>query len=129
MLLKVPRHSVLHAETRRRVTRRLVVTTIVLLLPSLVFAARHIERDDITGFEQQGSAQLQALGDEATLLFPQIERISHQSGHTYQEGSAAYGDSLTVTLRESIHAAQQETLTAWLRQRYPLVESIEIITR
>lgn len=129
MLLKVPRHSVLHAETRRRVTRRLVVTTIVLLLPSLVFAARLIERDDITGFEEQGSAQLQALGDEATLLFPQIERISHQSGYTYQEGSAAYGDSLTVTLRESIPAAQQETLTAWLRQRYPLVESIEIITR
>lgn len=81
MLLKVPRHSVLHAETRRRVTRRLVVTTIVLLLPSLVFAARLIERDDITGFEEQGSAQLQALGDEATLLFPQIERISHQSGY------------------------------------------------
>ena len=129
MLLKVPRHSVLHKETRKRMTRRLIITTVLLLLPSIVFAARLVERDDITGFEEQGAMQLQALGDEATLLFPQIERIGLQSGYTYEGGEAVYGDSLTVALREPLPDTQRERLAAWLRQRYPLVERIEIISR
>ena len=127
MMLKVPRHTVLHESARKRVKRRIIVATVLILLPSIFFAAKLVMKDDITGFEDQAVEQMQELGDEAVLLFPQIDRISLQSGYIYQEGSAHYGDRLTVTLWEPMPEENQDTLLQWLHRRYPLVETVEIV--
>ena len=70
---------------------------------------------------------MQALGDEAMVLFPQIDRMALQSGYTYEDGAACYGDRLTVTLREPMTEQSRDTLTRWLKQRYPMVDMVEIV--
>ena len=127
MILKVPRHTVLHESARKKVKRRIVVMTVIILLPSIFFAARLVEKDDITGFEDQAVSQMQALGDEAMVLFPQIDRMALQSGYSYEDGAACYGDRLTVTLREPMTEQSRDTLTRWLKQRYPMVDTVEIV--
>lgn len=64
-----------------------------------------------------------------TVASPLLFNPSHGDGSYVLQRMQPAAINLTVTLREPISATQQETLTAWLRQCYSLLEGIQIITR
>ncbi|MGN0776856.1 MAG: TIGR00341 family protein [Candidatus Ventricola sp.] len=127
--IKVPRrhNSQMGEQLRKKAMRRVAISTTVLLIPSLFFAARLIHENDITGFEEQAVTQMQELGDEATILFPQIDSLSASAGYGYQDGEVGYAQRLLVTLDEPISAEREETMRTWLQKRTPMIDEIEIV--
>ena len=127
MAINVPRRHSLGEQVRKKAMRRMAISTAVLLIPSIFFAARLIHESDITGFEEQAVTQMQELGDEATILFPQIGSLSASTGYGYQDGEVGYAQRLLVTLDEPMSAQQEETLRAWLQKREPMMGEIDIV--
>ncbi|MGN0779930.1 MAG: TIGR00341 family protein [Aristaeellaceae bacterium] len=124
LMLKLPQRAMLEESKRKKAMRRIAVITVIVMLPSVFFAARLTQESDITGFEEQARMDMQELGDEASLLFPQVASIAVSSGYTYREGEVSNGSSLLVTLRKALDPAQEQVLRSWLAHRYPLVDSI-----
>lgn len=127
MAINVPRRRQLEETLRRKAKRRMVLYTVILMIPSLFFAARLIREKDITGFEEQAVIQMQELGDEATLLFPQVSSLSASAGYAYQDGEVGYAQRLVVKLSEPVTGEQEATMRAWLHKREPLIDEIEIV--
>ena len=126
LILKVPQRAIVAEEKRRKAKRRIIVSTVIVLIPSLLFGARLIRESDITGFEEQAHMEMQELGDEATILFPQVSSISVSAGYAYRAGEVRDESTMLVTLHAPLSAEQESALRAWLARRYPLVDSIAL---
>lgn len=127
LLLKVPQQTVMTEKAKKKALRNIAISTIILILPSVFFGARMVENSNITGFEDQEIVQMQELGDEATLLFPQVERISVGGVYEYENGQVVYADKMIVSLNTPIEETQESRLRVWLMKRYPQIETIEFV--
>lgn len=126
LILKVPQRAIVAEELRRKAKRRIIISTVVVLIPSLLFGARLIRESDITGFEEQAHMEMQELGDEATILFPQVSSISVSAGYAYRAGEVSDESTMLVILRSPLSAEQETILREWLARRYPLMDSIAL---
>jgi len=127
LILKVPQQAVLTEKAKKKAIRNIAISAVILILPSLFFGARMIEDSNITGFEDPNSVKMQELGDETTILFPQVERISIGAVYEYEDGEVVYADKMIVNLNAPLSETQESRLRTWLMKRSPQIETIEFV--
>jgi len=114
-------------KAKKKAIRNIAISAVILILPSLFFGARMIEDSNITGFEDPNSVKMQELGDETTILFPQVERISIGAVYEYEDGEVVYADKMIVNLNAPLSETQESRLRTWLMKRSPQIETIEFV--
>ncbi|MGN1480629.1 TIGR00341 family protein [Porcipelethomonas sp.] len=129
LLLKVPRHTIMEQKVKKKVLIRVTISTILLMIPSILIAVNMIGKSDITGFEEEKTAELSELGKEAEILFPQIENISLGNVDSYHEGEITSSSKLSVILSEPVSDEREKTMRQWLAVKCEDAEEIEIIVQ
>lgn len=129
IVLKVPRHTYMEVKIRKKVIHRVLATTLVLIIPSFLFAADLIRQTDITGFEEQAHTELFALGTEAQALFPQVDEISVGDMDCYRNGELVSYHEVTIFLTETLPPDRETMLRDWLSVRCSASDVIELVVR
>lgn len=129
LILKVPRHSILERKAKKRVARNVVISTTLLLIPSILFAANMVKTSkvsDITGFEE-ANAEILSLGEEAEVLFPQIDSLSVGEIDSYYAGEIQHTRKVTASVTSPLSKKEEASLKQWILVRCDDVEEVEII--
>ncbi|MFV0467200.1 MAG: DUF389 domain-containing protein [Lachnospiraceae bacterium] len=126
-ILKVPKESViLTAMARKKALIRLSVFTIVLLVPSVIFAANLVQQDDITGFTEQ-TAQLRDLNSEVKILFPEVDRIETGNVEYLSTEGPISTDIVMIYVSADLAESEQDKLLKWVTVRVPEYDVYKIV--
>lgn len=127
LILKVPRHSYIEVTKKKRVIRTVILTSIIISLPSVFFAVRFVKEKNVTGFEDPEIIRLQEIGDEARILFPQIRTITEVDAYEYEDGEAKDIKRLEVKTSGNVDAVTEDIIRKWLAHERPEYEEILIM--
>lgn len=129
LLLNVSKHTIRSGISRKTVIRKTAVSTILLIIPSVLVSINMVKESNITGFEEKASIELQTLGEEAQILFPQITDISVGDTLSYSGDEVTSKMKITVTIDEKMNAVNQDTLKKWLKVHYENTDEINIVLK
>ena len=119
LLLNVSKRTTRATQTYKTVRRKILISTIILIIPSILISAKMIrESNDVTGFQDPAVTKLEELGTEAEILFPQVESITVGDTLSYADGTVENSNKISVISGHPLKAAEMETLEKWLQSRY-----------
>lgn len=127
LLINVSKHTIKSGISRKTVLRKTAVSTILLIIPSVLVSINMVKESNITGFEEKASIELQTIGEEAQVLFPEITDISVGDTLSYSDDEVNSQVKVTVTVDEKMDNTDQERLKKWLKMHYENAEEIEIV--
>lgn len=130
LLLKVPKHTILEKKAKKRVVRNVVISTALLLIPSILIGANMVKASqvsDITGFEE-ADTELIALGEEAEILFPQVKSLSMGDIESYCNGEIRHTRKVTAAVTAPLSPPKETSFKQWILVRCDNVEEVEIVT-
>lgn len=119
LLLNVSKRTTRATQTYKTVRRKILISTIILIIPSILISAKMIrESNDVTGFQDPAVTKLEELGTEAEILFPQVESITVGDTLSYADGTVENSNKISVISGHPLKAAERKTLEKWLHSRY-----------
>lgn len=119
LLLNVSKRTTRATKTYKTVRKKILISTIMLIIPSILISAKMIrESNDVTGFQDPAVTKLEELGTEAEILFPQVESITVGDTLSYADGTVENSNKISVISGQPLKSAERETLEKWLHSRY-----------
>ena len=129
LLLNVSKRTTRATQTYKTVRRKILISTIILIIPSILISAKMIrESNDVTGFQDPAVTKLEELGTEAEILFPQVESITVGDTLSYADGTVENSNKISVISGQPLKTAEMETLKKWIHSRYGEDIMIEFTT-
>ena len=132
-ILNVPtkKHVDLSEKQRQAIKRRIIVNTIIVILPSLFVAYGMVQtanenKEAIIGFSSQ-PISIESLTDEAHILFPEVTGISiiETDSANIAEDLQEKTYELNVLLTEKMSADDRIRFKAWIKEIYGETLSVE----
>lgn len=124
-ILNVPKkHVDLSEKQRQAIKRRIIVNTIIVILPSLLVAYNMVQtanedKDAIVGFSSK-PINIESLTDEAHILFPEITGLSIKQVNSADIASDLPNSTyeLDVILAEKLDADDSKRFKSWIKEVY-----------
>ncbi|MGM9537983.1 MAG: DUF389 domain-containing protein [Candidatus Onthomonas sp.] len=122
ILLKVPQEGEFSPKQRKRMRRRLVSNTVLILIPCLIVAGfmvrqANVDSTSVTGFEE--AVPVETVAKEAEILFPAVESIKAGTMESVNaEGQLVTEIGVVVYLREEMEQTECKRLERWLEEVY-----------
>ncbi len=120
--LKVPQEGEFSAQQRKRMKRRLVCNTALMLIPCLAVAGvmvrqANVDTESVTGFET--TASIQSVTQEARALFPAVEDIKIGTLESSDNEEAVTSEKTVVLyLRKDLSKEESGQIERWLNEVY-----------
>lgn len=122
VLLNIPKEGSFTAEQRKKIRRKLIVNTVLITIPSLIFAGIMVKQADadnqsVTGFESM--AAVEKMTDEINILFPEIDRIKAGTLETADaNGKLISEPNVLIYMRDEMDESRKARLERWLQVVY-----------
>lgn len=122
IVLKVPQEGEFSASQRKRLNRRLILNTVLILIPCLVVAGfmvqqANIDSQSVTGFET--AVPVQSVTAEMKILFPAVDNVKIGTLESVDEdGQLVSETSIVVYLREELGEQEASRMERWLEEVY-----------
>lgn len=127
LILNVSKHTIAKNKSHKSVLRKSIILTILLIIPSIFVSINMVRNANITGFEEKASSELQQLGKEAQIIFPQITGISYGDTISYSEDNVTSQVKIIITVDKELDSADRKSLTDWMNLRYDNLDAVEIV--
>lgn len=120
-VLKVPVKKTVSPEVRKKIRRRAFQSTMIMIIPSLIFGYRMVVQELNTSqtvhSTNMGSIDVERITKELKVLYPQIDEIQIGYLVNYDEESDQNQEELTVLIycNDKISEKNQEILTKLLK--------------
>ncbi|MGN1316985.1 MAG: DUF389 domain-containing protein [Acutalibacteraceae bacterium] len=120
--LKVPKKSVLSEQQRSKVKRRLILNTVIILIPCIVVAGFMVQQantnsESVTGFEE--TVSVREISSEIKILFPEVKDVKigtldsvDKNGETISQTNAV------IYLQKELNSEDTSRLEQWIEKRY-----------
>lgn len=122
IVLKVPQEGEFSASQRKRLNRRLILNTVLIMIPCLVVAGfmvqqANLDSQSVTGFET--SVPVQSVTAEIKILFPAVDNVKVGTLESVEEdGQLVSETSIVVYLREELDDIEASRMERWLEEVY-----------
>ncbi|MGN1328645.1 MAG: DUF389 domain-containing protein [Eubacterium sp.] len=131
--LKVPQKGILSEQQRKRVKRRLICNTILILIPCLIVAGFMVQQantnsESVTGFEE--TVSVQELSQEIKVLFPEVTDVKAGTLDSVdKDGKTISETNVVIYLQEKLDTEDASRLEQWIEKRYGKSCSVIYITK
>ena len=121
-VLKVPRIGAFSPQKRKRMKRRLIINTILIIIPCIAVAGVMVKQanedsNSVTGFE--ATTSLENITREINILFPSVQRVEIGAMQAVSEnGKIVSTPSVHIYLNEELEDLEKERLELWLQEVY-----------
>lgn len=121
-ILRVPRTDEMSVKQKKRAKRRLVINTIVMIIPSIIVAAVMVKQankdtESVTGFET--AVSVKDVTNEMKILFPEVEDVKIGSMESVDDnGDICKETDVVVYLSTDMNAEASARLESWLDEKY-----------
>lgn len=122
IILKVPQEGEFSLQQRKRMKRRLICNTVILLIPCIAVAGFMVQQanvDDksVTGFET--TVLVENVTREIKILFPTVDDVKTGTlEYIDQEGNPATERNIIVYLKEALEKEEAGRMEQWLEELY-----------
>lgn len=122
IVLKVPQEGEFTAQQKKRMTRRLIWNTVLILIPCLAVAGvmvrqANVDTQAVTGFETV--IPVQDMTAEIKTLFPAVDDVKVGTLESVDEtGNLISQTSILVHLREELQEQDRARMEQWLKTLY-----------
>ncbi|MGN0520285.1 MAG: hypothetical protein ACI4LB_06035, partial [Candidatus Fimenecus sp.] len=122
ILLKIPQAGEFSAQQRKRMRRRLIWNTILILIPCLVVAGfmvkqANTDNQTVTGFET--TVSVEQITKEIKILFPAVNDVKIGTLDCVDESGNLHTEtSVVVYLQREFETEEAERFTQWIQQTY-----------
>lgn len=120
--LKVPQEGEFSLNQRKRMNRRLIINTILILIPCIAVAGFMVQqanedRKTVTGFET--SVSVEKVTQEMKILFPNVDDVKIGTLESVDEDeNLSTETNAVIYLREELDDNESDRLEHWLDELY-----------
>ena len=120
LIIETPKKRELSDKQRKKLTHSLIINTIVMIIPSVLFAVMMVydtneNQEAPIGFER--TVSISEVTKQAEILFPEVRSVRTGSLDVLQDGAAAQNRVILLDVPE-ISDERSEQLEGWLRELY-----------
>ena len=122
MILKVPQQGEYTPQQRKKIKRKLIVNTIIIMLPCIIVAGFMVKRANIdttsvTGFENIVSTE--RITKEIQILFPTVDDVKAGSlEYVDEDNNIITENSVVIYSAEELDEKEKDRLEQWLDEVY-----------
>lgn len=122
LIIETPKIREISDKQRKKLKSRLIVNTVIMIIPSLIVAAvmvynTNAKQESPLGFEQ--TVSIVEVTKQAEILFPEVTSIQIGSCEMAgADGTAAQSKVILLDISDDISEMRTEQLERWLREVY-----------
>lgn len=122
IILKVPQEGKFSLQQWKRMKRRLVCNTVLIIIPCLAVAGimvrqANVDSRSVTGFET--AASVERITREMNILFPEVREVKMGTMESVDENGELISElSVLVYLEEKLEAEKADRLEQWIQEVY-----------
>lgn len=125
LILKVPREKEFDMEKWKKVKRKIIRNTVIMVLPSIIVAYSMVQnssgdsdKSDITGFEKD-SVDIATVTKEVNVLFPEINKLEVSIVESVnKKDEISEKRVICITLPEKLAKDREKMLKDWMQEVY-----------
>lgn len=122
LMLKVPRAGEFTQKQKKRLNRRLIWNTVLILIPCIMVGAymvqqANVDSTSVTGFET--AVPVQKVTQEIKILFPEVDNVKIGTLESLDaDGNLVTDTGVVVYLRQAMEERETGILERWLEEVY-----------
>lgn len=122
VLLNIPKEGTFTKQQRKKLRRKLIVNTILITIPSLIFAGVMVKQADennqsVTGFAS--TTAVEKIIDEINILFPEIDHIKVGTLEAVDsDGQLTSEPNVLIYMSSEMNESKRARLEQWLKIVY-----------
>ncbi|MGN1419373.1 MAG: DUF389 domain-containing protein [Acutalibacteraceae bacterium] len=122
IVLKVPQEGEFSQKQKKRMNRRLILNTVIILIPCLVVAGfmvrqANVDSKSVTGFE--ATVSVQKITQEIKILFPSVDDVKVGTLESVdKDGNLISETNVIVYLQEEPDQQETNRMQRWLDEVY-----------